>query len=87
LNPESGADVLTVLSEVLWKQACENGVTPKEGAASNFDEGLANEAICFLKKAIEMDPNYIDALVLLGRIHEKKGLIEDAIKYTEKAVM
>lgn len=49
------------------------------------DNESLDECIQYLKKALEIDPKHADALVIYGRALEKKGDIDEAIIYYEKA--
>ncbi len=83
-----GIVVFAVLCSVsAWSQPelgeCDQ--TVDEMAASQLPKALKNwraknyrEAERYLKKAVDMDPNYADALYLLGDLYVKKGMIDKA---------
>ncbi len=50
------------------------------------EKGLYYEAVNAYKKAIELDPFFLDARMGLGEIYEEKGLYKDAIAEYKKVV-
>jgi tetratricopeptide (TPR) repeat protein len=50
------------------------------------EKGLYYEAVSAYKKAIELDPFFLDARMGLGEIYEEKGLYKDAIAEYKKVV-
>jgi tetratricopeptide (TPR) repeat protein len=50
------------------------------------EKGLYYEAVTAYKKAIELDPYFLDARMGLGEIYEEKGLYRDAIVEYKKVV-
>jgi tetratricopeptide (TPR) repeat protein len=50
------------------------------------EKGLYYEAVQAYKKAIELDPYFLDARMGLGEIYEEKGLYKDAIAEYKKVV-
>lgn len=43
------------------------------------EKGLYYEAVASYKKAIELDPQFVDAMMGLGEVYEEKGLYREAI--------
>ncbi|MBI4590100.1 MAG: tetratricopeptide repeat protein [Candidatus Rokubacteria bacterium] len=50
------------------------------------EKGLYYEAVGSYKKAIELDPQFLEARMGLGEVYEDKGLYEDAIREYRKVV-
>ena len=50
------------------------------------EKGLYYEAVTAYKKAIELDPYFLDARMGLGEIYEEKGLYKDAIAEYKRVV-
>ena len=50
------------------------------------DPNCYDEAETYLRRALAMDPNNPDALVSMGRVFDKKGNIEAAVKCFENAL-
>lgn len=50
------------------------------------EKGLYYEAVTAYKKAIELDPYFLDARMGLGEIYEEKGLYKDAIAEYRKVI-
>ena len=48
--------------------------------AQQYDTGIAQ-----LKKTLEMDPNFVPALVTLGSVYTQRGMFREAISMLEKA--
>ena len=51
-----------------------------------MSSGYNNVAIRFFKKAIEIDPNYLESYINIGLLYSKEGDTEKAISYYEKAI-
>ncbi len=51
-----------------------------------FYEGRADGAIAELKKALEIDPEYPDALLAIGMAYADQGMLDEAIEATKKLV-
>ncbi|TYH53003.1 hypothetical protein ES332_D09G067700v1 [Gossypium tomentosum] len=45
-----------------------------------------DQAVLLLKLALERDPEYVKAMVVMGQTLMQKGLMEDAIEYLERAI-
>ncbi|KIO47711.1 hypothetical protein SQ11_15825, partial [Nitrosospira sp. NpAV] len=45
-----------------------------------------DQAVLLLKLALERDPEYVKAMVVMGQTLMQKGLMEDAIEYLELAI-
>jgi len=72
------------------KQAAEN---PKPASASvynlglkSYEQGDVTSAISFFKRAVDLDPNFIDAYYNLGAIYKKQKNYVEAISSLQKAV-
>ncbi|MBI4607797.1 MAG: tetratricopeptide repeat protein [Candidatus Rokubacteria bacterium] len=50
------------------------------------EKGLYYEAVAAFKKAIELDPEFLEARMGLGEVYEDKGLYQDAIAEYRKVV-
>jgi tetratricopeptide (TPR) repeat protein len=50
------------------------------------EKGLYYESVNAYKKAIELDPYYLDARMGLGEVYEEKGLYKDAIAEYRRVV-
>jgi len=50
------------------------------------EKGLYYEAVAAYKKAVELDPQFLDARMGLGEVYEDKGLYQDAIAEYRKVV-
>lgn len=61
-------------------------VLTKLGEVLMRDNHSYDEAEGYLRKALEIDGNIPDALVSMGRIYEKKGNVDEAVKCYEKAL-
>lgn len=78
-----------ILYCVLFAQ--EGKIDPKakewyeRGVKANSD-GKLNVAIKYLKKAIEIYPDYEDALFKLGYVYEKQKEYNESLKYYEKVI-
>jgi tetratricopeptide (TPR) repeat protein len=57
----------------------------EKGVNAN-SEGELNVAVKYLKKAIEIYPDYEDAIFKLGYVLEKQEEYEEALKYYEKVI-
>ena len=51
-----------------------------------MSSGYNNVAIRFFKKAIEIDPNYLESYINIGLLYNKEGDTKKAISYFEKAI-
>jgi tetratricopeptide (TPR) repeat protein len=56
------------------------------GKIYHGEKGLYYEAVDAYKKAIELDPHFLDARMGLGEIYEEKGLYRDAIGEYRKVI-
>ncbi|MBI2152452.1 MAG: tetratricopeptide repeat protein [Candidatus Rokubacteria bacterium] len=56
------------------------------GKIYHAEKGLYYESVGSYKKAIELDPQFLDARMGLGEVYEDKGLYEDAIREYRKVV-
>ena len=67
-----------------------NPVNPKVhmslGRIYYSEKGLYYEAVAAFKKAIELDPEFVEARMGLGEVYEDKGLYQDAIGEYGKVV-
>ena len=67
-----------------------NSVNPKVhlslGRIYYSEKGLYYEAVAAFKKAIELDPEFLEARMGLGEVYEDKGLYQDAIAEYRKVV-
>jgi len=52
---------------------------------SNQKNAMLNEAIGYLKKAVEIHPTYANAYLLLGNTHNYTQQYDAAIQYYKKA--
>lgn len=66
---------------------------PKPASASvynlglkSYEQGDIESAITFFKRAVDLDPNFVDAYYNLGAIYKKKGDLGLAINAFQKAV-
>jgi tetratricopeptide (TPR) repeat protein len=50
------------------------------------EKGLYYEAVTAYKKAIELEPSFLDARMGLGEIYEEKGLYKDAVAEYKKVI-
>ncbi|MGH7262932.1 MAG: tetratricopeptide repeat protein, partial [Candidatus Rokuibacteriota bacterium] len=50
------------------------------------EKGLYYESVSSYKKALELDPQFLEARMGLGEVYEDKGLYEDAIREYRKVV-
>ena len=50
------------------------------------EKGLYYESVSSYKKAIDLDPQFLEARMGLGEVYEEKGLYEDAIREYRKVV-
>jgi tetratricopeptide (TPR) repeat protein len=57
-----------------------------EQAVNAFGEDKLDEAIDMYKKALELDPNYQDALHGLGMAFHNRGRLDDAIETAKRLV-
>lgn len=51
-----------------------------------FHAGLIREALISLRAAVRLDPRQVQSLVLLGRIFEEMGQLDDAIEQYQTAI-
>lgn len=67
-----------------------NPVNPKVhlslGKIYHAEKGLYYEAVAAFKKAIELDPRFLEARMGLGEVYEEKGLYQDAIAEYRKVI-
>lgn len=50
------------------------------------EKGRLTDAILYYQYALDLDPNYIDALIGIAKVKEKQGKILEQIKYCEQAI-
>ncbi|MBA0819235.1 hypothetical protein Gohar_019813 [Gossypium harknessii] len=64
-------------------------LSPKELLAlsvKHLSREEKDQAVLLLKLALERDPEYVKAMVVMGQTLMQKGLMEDAIEYLERAI-
>ncbi|KAK8639190.1 hypothetical protein V6N13_137583 [Hibiscus sabdariffa] len=64
-------------------------LSPKELltlSVKHLSRGERDQAVLLLKLALERDPGYVKAMVVMGQTLMQKGLMEDATQYLELAV-
>ncbi|KAJ0079896.1 hypothetical protein Patl1_24097 [Pistacia atlantica] len=64
-------------------------LTPKELVAlsvKHLSKGQKERAISFLQLALDKDPDYINALIVMGQTQLQKGLLAEAVEYLERAI-
>ncbi len=75
--------MLIVAAGVAWAKKAEEWFEKGNMAMS---AGYNNVAIRFFKKAIEIDPNYLESYINIGLLYNKEGDTKKAISYYEKAI-
>jgi superkiller protein 3 len=75
--------MLIVAAGVAWAKKAEEWFEKGNMAMS---AGYNNVAIRFFKKAIEIDPNYLESYINIGLLYSKEGNTKKAISYYEKAI-
>ena len=74
---------------VLWKDVISKGPGNARGynnlGDAYYKTGLLNEAIGEFTKALQIAPEYVDAIYNLGAVHHDKGNIIKAVEQYEKA--
>lgn len=75
--------LLIVVVDVAWAKKAEEWFEKGEIAKS---AGYNNVAIGFFKKAIAIDPNYLESYINIGLLYGKEGNTKEAISYYEKAI-
>lgn len=88
--------LLTLLSVNLSASAVDDkaaGENPKPASASvynlglkSFEQGDIPSAVSFFKRAIDLDPNFVDAYYNLGAIYKKQKNYTESAKAFQKAV-
>ena len=72
------------------KALANNPANPKVhlslGKIYYAEKGLYYEAVASYKKAIELDPQFVDAMMGLGEVYEEKGLYREAIGEYQRVV-
>ncbi|KAK8532206.1 hypothetical protein V6N13_131541 [Hibiscus sabdariffa] len=64
-------------------------LSPKELltlSVKHLSRGERDQAVLLLKLALERDPGYVKAMVVMGQTLMQKGLMEDATQYLELAI-
>ncbi len=75
--------ILFFAVDIAWANKAEEWFEKGNMAMSS---GYNNVAIRFFKKAIEIDPNYLESYINIGLLYNKEGDTEKAISYYEKAI-
>lgn len=57
-----------------------------EGAIEFYNVGKSQNAIDYLNRALEKDPNFVDAYLFLGDVYSSKNSFEVAMNYYNKAL-
>ncbi|KAJ0013908.1 hypothetical protein Pint_21322 [Pistacia integerrima] len=69
------------------RKICVKDPTPKELVAvtsvKHLSKDRKKEQILFLQMALDEDPDYINALIVMGQTQLQKGLLAEAIEYLE----
>ncbi|XP_044483698.1 ALBINO3-like protein 2, chloroplastic isoform X2 [Mangifera indica] len=83
-SPETHLD-----SSAKQRKISVKDLTPKELLALSvkyLSKGQKEKAIPCLQQALVKDPDYIDALILMGQTQLQNGLLAEAIEYLEHAI-
>jgi len=77
-------------SELLWTHtlACtsDNSVAHNDLGNALLQKGSVDEAIVHYQKALQIDPDYVDACYNLGNALLQKGAVDEAIAHYQKAL-
>ena len=75
--------LLVVAVDIVWSKNAEEWFEKGNMAMS---AGYHNVAIGFFKKAIAINPNYLESYINIGLLYSKEGNAKKAISYYEKAI-
>ena len=71
---------------IMWERWCGKHVTDRERAGELFQAGYLDDAGAAALKAIELDPNAIEARVILANVYKGQGLLDESIQVLREMV-